>query len=69
MRKTWQQKITDKQGLPKIIRLAERFPCYRAVHRMGANAGGLVVLVNPPEVAAMMGAVPKGKLATITDIR
>ena len=36
---------------------------------MGANAGDLVVLVNPPEVAAMMGAVPKGKLATITDIR
>jgi hypothetical protein len=67
-RKSWQEKLTDKKGLPKILRLEKRFPCYNAVHKMGAEAGDKVVLVNPGEVVEIMKSVPRGKLITITEI-
>jgi alkylated DNA nucleotide flippase Atl1 len=67
-RKSWQEKLTDKKGLPKILTLQKNFPCYKAVHKMGAEAGDKVVLVNPSEVVHMMRKVPKGKLITITEI-
>jgi len=44
------------------------FPCYNAVHRMGANAGDTVVLVNPEEVIQIMGSVPEGQVTTITEV-
>jgi len=67
-RKSWQEKLADKKGLPKILKLEERFPCYTAVHKMGAEAGDRVVLVNPSEVVEVMKKVPKGKLITIREI-
>jgi alkylated DNA nucleotide flippase Atl1 len=67
-KKTWMQKLGDKKGLPKVIELEERFPCYNAVHKMGAGAGDPVVLVNPSEVVAVMKDVPEGKLITIVEI-
>jgi hypothetical protein len=67
-RKSWQQKLTDKAGLPKILKLEDRFPCYNAVHKMGAEAGDNVVLVNPGEIVEEMKTVPKGKLITIVEI-
>jgi len=67
-RKSWQEKLADKKGLPKILKLEERFPCYNAVHKMGAEAGDTVVLVNPSEVVEVMKKVPKGKLITIREI-
>ena len=67
-KKSWQEKLTDKKGLPKILRLEERFPCYNAVHKMGAEAGDKVVLVNPSEIVEEMKKVPKGKLITIVEI-
>lgn len=67
-RKSWQQKLTDKAGLPKILKLEDRFPCYNAVHKMGAEAGDNVVLVNPSEIVEEMNTVPKGKLITIVEI-
>jgi alkylated DNA nucleotide flippase Atl1 len=67
-RKSWQEKLADKKGLPKILRLEKRFPCYNAVHKMGAKAGDKVVLVNPSEVVEIIKNVPKGKLITITEI-
>lgn len=67
-RKTWQQKLEDKKELPKILELEKRFPCYNAVHKMGAEEGDKVVLVNPSEVVNIMKIVPEGKLITIVEI-
>jgi len=67
-RKSWQEKLVDKNGLPKILRLEERFPCYNAVHKMGAEVGDEVVLVNPSEVVEIMRKVPEGRVATIVEI-
>lgn len=68
MRKTWQEKLEDKASLPKVLKLERGFPCYNAVHKMGAEAGDDVVLVNPSEVVDIMKQVPKGKLVTIVEI-
>ena len=68
MKKTWRQKLEDKDSLPKVLRLEKRFPCYNAVHKMGAEAGDEVVLVNPSEAVDIMKQIPEGKLTTIVDI-
>ena len=67
-KKSWQEKLADKKGLPKIMKLEERFPCYNAVHKMGVEAGEEVVLVNPGEVVEIMRNVPRGKVVTIVEI-
>ena len=67
-RKSWQEKLVDKKGLPKILKLEERFPCYNAVHKMGAEVCDEVVLVNPSEVVEVMSKVPEGKILTIVEI-
>jgi alkylated DNA nucleotide flippase Atl1 len=67
-KKSWQEKLADKQGFPKVLKLERRFPCYNAVHSMGAKVGDEVVLVNPSEVVEVMKKVPKGKLTTIVEI-
>ncbi|MGQ9689767.1 MAG: MGMT family protein [Thermoproteota archaeon] len=67
-KKSWQEKLEDKKGLPKILRLEKSFPCYNAVHKMGAKLGDKVVLVNPSEVIEIMKKVPEGKLITIVEI-
>jgi hypothetical protein len=67
-KKSWQQKLIDKKGYPKILKLETRFPCYNAVHNMGAGAGDEVVLVNPSEIVEIMKKVPRGKLITIVEI-
>ena len=38
-KKSWQEKLADKKGYPKILKLETRFPCYNAVHGMGADVG------------------------------
>jgi len=68
MKKTWQEKLMDKASLPKVLKLQKGFPCYNAVHKMGAEAGDDVVLVNPSEVIEIMRRVPKGKLITLVEI-
>ncbi len=67
-RKSWQDKLRDKKELPKILKLEKSFPCYNAVHNMGAEVGDSVVLVNPSEVVEVMKDVPEGKLITIVEI-
>ena len=67
-KKTWQEKLADKKGLPKILKLQKNFPCYNAVHKMGAEVGDDIVLVNPIEVVDVMKKIPKGKLITIVEI-
>jgi alkylated DNA nucleotide flippase Atl1 len=68
MKKNWQEKLKDKPSFPKVLRLERRFPCYNAVHKMGAKVGDNVILVNPSEVVAVMKQVPKGRLVTIVEI-
>jgi len=68
MRKTWIQKIEDHEGFPKVLTLKKRFPCYNALHKMGAEEGDPVVLVNASEIWPLMARVPKGKLITIREI-
>ena len=68
MKETWQEKLEDKASLPKVLKLEKGFPCYNAVHRMGAEAGDDIVLVNPSEVVEIMKQVPKGRLITIVEI-
>jgi alkylated DNA nucleotide flippase Atl1 len=67
-RKSWQEKLADKKNLPKILKLQKSFPCYNAVHKMGAEAGDDVVLVNPSEIVALMKQIPKGKVITLVEI-
>ena len=67
-KKSWQEKLADKKSLPKILKLEKRFPCYNAVHKMGAEVGDEVVLVNPSEVVDIMKKVPRGKVVTIVEI-
>ncbi len=68
MKKTWQEKLADKPSFPKVLKLEKGFPCYNAVHKMGAEAGDEIVLVNPSEVVAIMKQVPEGRLITIVEI-
>lgn len=67
-RKTWREKLADKEGYPKVLELEVGFPCYRALHKMGAEAGDRVVLVNPAEIVARMREVPYGKVTTLKEI-
>jgi len=67
-KKSWQEKLEDKEGFPKILKLEKKFPCYNAVHKMGAEVGDEVVLVNAGEIIEIMNKVPRGKLVTIVEI-
>jgi alkylated DNA nucleotide flippase Atl1 len=67
-RKTWREKLADKEGLPMVLELERRLPCFNALHKMGADVGEDVVLVNPSEVVACMKRIPRGRLATIVEI-
>jgi type IV secretory pathway protease TraF len=68
VKKTWQEKLKDKTSFPKVLRLEKWFPCYNAVHKIGAEVGDDIVLVNPSEVVAIMKEVPKGRLITIVEL-
>ena len=67
-RKTWREKLADREGLPKVLELERRFPCFNALHKMGVDVGEDVVLVNPSEIVACMKRVPRGRLVTIVEI-
>ena len=66
--KTWEDKLADQPGYPKVIPLQDGLPCCNAVHKMGAEAGDPVVLVNPSDVVALMRQVPPGRLTTLSKI-
>lgn len=67
-RKTWQEKLEDPKGLPKIIPLKANFPCRRPLEKMGAQIGDSVVLAPPSDVTAIMSKVPRGRLITLNQI-
>lgn len=60
-RKSWQEKLADNKGLPKVEKITEKMS-----KRWGT---GTVVIPAPKEVDEIMKKVPKGKLITINEIR
>ncbi len=67
-KKTWQEKLEDRPGYPKVLKLEEGFPCYKALHAIGVEAGEDVVIVNHNEIVELMRQVPEGKVTTIVQI-
>src|SRR5262245_32450407 len=60
-RKSWQEKLTDSKGLPKVSTIEPGMS-----QRWGT---GTFVIPAPLEVDALMRRVPKGKLTTIDELR
>lgn len=60
-RKSWQEKLADNKGLPKIGPVTGTM-----IKRWGT---GIMVIPAPQEVDAIMKRVPKGRLVTIREIR
>ena len=60
-RKTWQEKLHESKGLPKVVEITESMST-----RWGT---GTVVIPAPVEVDEVMRRVPTGKLVTINQIR
>ncbi len=60
-KKTWQEKLADDKGLPKVGRVTGKM-----TKRWGT---GTMVVPAPREVDAVMRTVRRGKLITISEIR
>jgi hypothetical protein len=67
-KKSWKEKLEDSKNFPKILKFDPKFPCGRALEKMGAKIGDTVVLAPPLEVDAIMKTVPKGELITLKEI-
>ncbi len=67
-KKTWTEKLEDNKKFPKILKFDPKFPCGRALEKMGANKGDSVVLAAPLEVDEIMKKVPRGRLITMNEI-
>jgi alkylated DNA nucleotide flippase Atl1 len=67
-KKTWKEKLQDNKKFPKILKFNPKFPCGKALEKMGAKSGDTVVLAPPLEVDQIMRRIPKGKLITIYEI-
>jgi len=60
-RKSWQEKLADSKGLPKVQEITDKMS-----KRWGT---GTVVIPAPKEVDEIMRKIPEGKLTTINEIR
>src|ERR1043166_10150988 len=60
-KKSWREKLADNKGLPKVGEVNGRMS-----KRWG---DGTMVIPAPLEVDALMKQVPRGKLATINELR
>jgi len=67
-RKTWKEKLEDPKKFPKVLSFDPKFPCGKALVKMGAKPGDSVVLAPPLEVDAIMKEVPEGKLVTLNEV-
>jgi len=68
MKKTWTEKLKDKDNFPKVLKLEKRFPCFNALNKMGVREGDDIILVNPGEIREIMEKIPRGKLITVVEI-
>ena len=62
------ERLADKKGFPKILKLERKVPCYNALAKMGVKLGDDVVLVSPGEIMELMKNVRRGELITISEI-
>ena len=60
-RRSWQEKLADNKGLPKVEKIPPKL-----VPLWGE---GTVAIPSPKEVDGMIRKVPRGKLATVNEIR
>ncbi len=60
-KKSWQEKLADSKGLPRVEPITEKMS--------GRWGTGTMVIPMPTEVDEIMKRVPKGKLITINEIR
>ena len=60
-RKSWQEKLADSKGLPRVEEVAGKLS-----KRWGT---GKMVIPAPLEVDALMKQVPRGRVVTINDLR
>jgi len=60
-RKSWNEKLLDNKGLPKVSKIEGKMS-----QRWGT---GTMVIPAPIEVKELMDRVPKGKLVTINELR
>jgi hypothetical protein len=60
-KKTWQEKLADNKGFPKVFKIDKT-----KSKRLGV---GTCVIPAPMEVDELMRRVPKGKLTTIDELR
>ena len=67
-KKSWKEKLEDSKKFPKTLEFNPKFPCGKALTKMGAKPGDSVVLAAPLEIDEIMKNVPKGKLITIYEI-
>lgn len=67
-KKTWKEKLEDNKEFPKTLSFDPKFPCGKALEKMGAKPGDSVVLAPAFEVNEIMKNVPKGKLITLKQI-
>jgi len=61
LKKSWREKLTDSKDLPRVVEITDKMS-----QRWGT---GTVVIPAPKEVNEIMRQVPKGRLATINQIR
>ena len=67
-KKTWKEKLEGDKDFPKILKLKENYPCWRALRKLGAKPGDSVVLALGKEVYQLMKEVPNGKLRTLNGL-
>ncbi|HVP78650.1 MAG TPA: hypothetical protein VMV04_12235 [Thermodesulfobacteriota bacterium] len=60
-KKSWQEKLDDSKGLPRVERITEKMSSRRGI--------GTMVIPAPMEVDEIMKRVRKGKLVTVNGIR
>lgn len=65
-RKSWQEKLMDSKGLPKVVKCEEKG---KFGPRWGIKPGDTIVIPAPKEVDEIMRKVPNGKIITINEIR
>jgi hypothetical protein len=63
-RKTWQEKLADSKGLPKVFKIDKNHE--KMAGRWGS---GTCVIPAPLDVDRLMRQVPRGKLTTIDEMR
>ncbi len=67
-KKTWKEKLEDKENFPKVLEFDPKFPCGKALEKIGVKRGDSVVLAQPSEVNEVMKKVPEGRIITLNGI-